>query len=371
MVKGHERVFLSAFQRLFFRSPHDGKLLLERFGSARAAFHADLFALAQEGDQLAACWDVLARFRGWDEARSGAQRLQDLGGSIVGLSDPAYPLLLREIYDAPPVISVRGKAALPVHSPAVAIVGSRKASRHGLETAAEIAGGLAAQGFTIVSGMAYGIDAAAHRGALCVGGMTVAVLGCGPDIIYPPSHRSLAEEILGSGCIVSEFPLGEPPVPANFPQRNRVISGMCVATVIVEAEAKSGSLITARFALEQGREVMAVPGLASTPRARGTNGLIRDGALLVESADDVAEALQPLVVAMGFSERAGHLKNDVDKDTQIFGAFPSRKPVSVDELAARTGLSVSHLLERLMLLSLGGEVEELSGHRWRLKEKHG
>jgi DNA processing protein len=371
MVKRHERVFLSAFQKLFFRRPREGKLLLERFGAARAVFEADVFAQTEMEGIRVAHWDALARFRAWGAAEEMSRRLQSLGGASLSLVDPAYPPLLRDVYDAPPVISVRGRGKLPSDVPAVAIVGSRKATRLGLDMAAEIAGGLAAKGFIIVSGMAYGIDAAAHRGALSAGGATIAVLGCGPDVVYPPSHQNLARDIMRAGLLLSEFPLGEQPLPANFPQRNRIISGLSVATVIVEAEARSGSLITARFALEQGREVMAVPGPASTPRARGTNGLIREGALLVEGADDVAEALQPLVVSMGFTERAGHLKNDADKDTQIFGALSSRKAVGIDELAARTGSPVRHLLEELTLLALEGRVEELPGRRWRLKEKHG
>ncbi len=371
MGERHERLFLLAIQKLFFRRPRIAAELMKAVGSARQVFEGRRSRLRPHFGGHTELWGSFLGFDGWGEMESSLETIERLGGRLLALNDPSYPGILKKIYDAPPVITVLGDVDEAFGLPAVAIVGSRKASRHGREIASCVAEGLAVGGFAVISGMAYGIEAAAHRGALEGGGPTVAVLGCGPEMTYPAAHAELARAIKRSGLIVSEFPVGEEPYPSNFPQRNRIISGLAIATIIVEAEERSGSLITARFALEQGREVMAVPGGAGTALARGTNRLIRDGAMLVEGPDEIIEALQTLVRTMGFPKRTGHLKSYVDKDTQIFRALRVRLTRSFDELVQMTGLSVNDLSAGLVGMKLQGVVEELPGRRWRMRTKNG
>lgn len=371
MGEWHERLFLLAIQRIFIRHPRVALCLLGAFGSARAIFSAPHADLRPHFGNFSDLWRRFRGFGEWTQLEESLEIIKKIGVRIVAFSDEAYPPLLREIGDGPPVLVVRGECPGALKRPCVAVVGSRKASRHGMGVTAEISEGLAQEGFTVVSGMAYGIDAAAHRGALSGGGPTVAVMGCGPDIIYPQSHRDLAGRIERGGLIISEFPVGEGPWKQNFPQRNRIISGLSIATVVVEAEARSGSLITVRFALEQGREVMAVPGAAGTSIARGTNGLIKDGAMLVESAAEISSALQPLVRTMVFSESSGHLKNDAGNDSAIFSALSARYAKCFDELVALTGLSVQELAGELSPLAIAGLVEELPGRRWRKRNNDG
>jgi DNA processing protein len=209
---------------------------------------------------------------------------------VVRWDDERYPPLLRTIADPPPVLWVRGVAAV-LSRAAVAIVGSRAATPYALEVAARLAGELADRGLLVVSGLARGADGAAHRGCVAAGGATVAVLGSGPDVIYPPEHRELAGSLCRDGALVSELGPGAPPLPEHFPLRNRLISGISLAVVVVEANEKSGSLITARCALEQGRDVMAVPGSILGGRNRGSHALLKDGAKVVETADDILEEL--------------------------------------------------------------------------------
>lgn len=367
MGERHERLFLLAIQKLFFRRPRIAAALTRAAGSPSQLFEGERSQLRPYFGRHEDLWRDFLRFDAWGEMESSLARIESMGGRLIAMGDPAYPRLLRNIYDAPPVLTVLGDRPEALELPAVAIVGSRKASRPGRETARRVAEGIAAEGLAVISGMAYGIDAAAHMGAIEGGGLTVAVMGCGPEITYPAAHAELARSIKGCGLIISEFPVGEEPYRSNFPQRNRIISGMALAAIIVEAEERSGSLITARFALEQNREVMAVPGGAGTALARGTNRLIRDGAMLVEGADEIIEALQPLVSTMGFPKRAGHLKNYVDKDTQIFRALRIRRTRGFDELVRMTGLSVNDLSVELVRMKLQGIVEELPGRRWRIR----
>ncbi len=217
-------------------------------------------------------------------------RLQRLGIRVIDLYHADYPARLRTISDAPAVLFVKG-TLLPADQQAMAIVGSRRASPYGRHVAAELAAGLAGRGFTVVSGMALGADAAAHEGCLRAGGRTIAVLGSGLDIVYPPEHVALYERIAAAGAVISEYPPGTPPARTNFPVRNRLISGLALGVVVVEAPEKSGALITATHALEQGREVFAVPGSVNSSQNRGAHQLLRDGARLVESVEDILEEL--------------------------------------------------------------------------------
>jgi DNA processing protein len=288
---------------------------------------------------------------------------------IVRHDDEAFPELLRQIPGPPLLLYVAGDADL-LQLPALAIVGSRNPTAGGERNAFEFAQHLASLGFTIVSGLAQGIDTAAHRGALAAGGHTIAFLGHGIDRIYPASNKALADEIAARGALVSEFPLGMHPGKELFPQRNRLISGISLGTLVVEAAQRSGSLITARLAAEQGREVFALPGSIHSPLARGCHQLIRQGAKLVETAEDIVSELAPLV---------GHLlQNSVestdrqsspqvlDKEYVELRKFIGHDPISADELALNSGLTIDQVSSMLLILELHGEIEALSGGRYSL-----
>jgi DNA processing protein len=283
-------------------------------------------------------------------AEDEMKRAERLGARLVPLCSPDYPALLRQIYDPPPVLWVRGR--LPDVEPAVAVVGTRAASPHGRALARAMARDLAAGGAAVVSGLARGIDAAAHEGALEGRGRTVAVLGSGIDRVYPPEHDALAGRIAAQGAVVSELPLGTPPLAGNFPRRNRIIAGLCVAVVVVEAPKRSGALVTARVALDEGREVFAVPGHPAAPGSAGTNALIRDGAVLVRDARDVAEGIGCSMGGVGASEPA---------DDEVLRILERDVPLSLDEIRDRSGRSTSELLSRLTALELEDRVRRLPG----------
>jgi DNA processing protein len=271
---------------------------------------------------------------------------------------PDYPPLLAAIPDAPFVLWVRGSAAC-LSKPAVAIVGSRAATPYGLEAASRLGADLAAEGVLVVSGLARGVDSASHRGALSSGGTTVAVLGSGVDVMYPAEHAGLATEITARGAIVSEFVPGTEPAPFHFPARNRIISGLSLAVVVVEAAEKSGSLITAGCALEQGRTVMAVPGSILSGRHRGCHALIRDGAAVVESAEDVLAELKASPLAAVHHPRSGVPAADPVLDVMLPG-----ETYDADGLTAETGLAAAALLPRLLELELRGAVRRVDGGRF-------
>ena len=295
--------------------------------------------------------------------------LHDESHHLIRLGDDMYPELLAGIASPPAQLYVNGDPEI-LHLPALAIVGSRNPTTGGAQTAFEFARHLGATGFCIVSGLAQGIDAAAHSGALAAGAPTVAFLGHGIDRVYPAANRDLARDIAKRGALVSEFPLGTAPGRALFPQRNRLISGLCLGTLVVEAARRSGSLITARLAAEQGREVFAIPGSIHNPLSRGCHQLIRQGAKLVEAADDILSELAPL---------AGHMLQTVDQST---GSDPSpvevdeeyvklleaigHDPVNADELVARSGLTIDQVSSMLLILELEGKIEKLSGGRYSL-----
>ncbi|MDE2585717.1 MAG: DNA-processing protein DprA, partial [Betaproteobacteria bacterium] len=262
--------------------PETQRMLLAAFGLPEQIFSADRQALRQVIGKKA---DLLLDTDN-SEAVAGAQTwAAQPGNHITTLGDPDYPRLLLEIPDPPSLLYVKGRPEL-LNRPALAMVGSRNATPQGLQDAERFAANLAAQGFTITSGLALGVDGAAHRGALSAGGDTVAVIGTGADRIYPSRHRDLALAVAEQGAIISEFPLGTPPVAHNFPRRNRLIAGLCRGCLVVEAAVESGSLITARLAAEQGREVFAMPGSIHSPLAKGCHRLIKQGAKLVETAQD-------------------------------------------------------------------------------------
>jgi len=289
-----------------------------------------------------------------ERARAALQRAEDRGLSPLAWSDASYPAALAAIADPPFVLWTRGDAAA-LERPAVALVGSRAASPHGLMVAERLGADLAARGIVVVSGLARGVDSAAHRGALGAGGSTIAVLGSGADVIYPPEHAALAREIEIKGLVMSELVPGTPPLPLFFPLRNRIISGLSRAIVVIEAGEKSGSLITARLALDQGREVLAVPGNVLSGRNRGAHGLLRDGAKIVEDADDILEEL-------GLPARPPRSAGPVN-DSVLASLVPG-EPADLEAIAERSGVTPARLLPRLFELELKGLVARAGGGRF-------
>jgi DNA processing protein len=286
------------------------------------------------------------------EADAQVRRARELDIHPVPLLDASYPPLLAAIADAPTVLWTKGDTAA-LQQPSVALVGSRAATPYGLAMSGTIAAGLAAAGYLVVSGLARGVDAAAHAATLEAGGRTIGVLGCGLDRIYPGEHRELARRIEQSGVIVSEYPAGVPPLPHHFPMRNRIISGLSSAVIVVEAPERSGALITASAALEQGREVMVVPGAATGGRNRGGHLLIRDGAKLVESAADILQELGSMQIARGASTTALEA-----------GQLPSAVDFTVDDAARHTGEPAHVVLARLLDLELSGRIQRVGGGRF-------
>lgn len=344
--------------------PRLRKALLEEFGTASAVFAAspsDLrrvqgigteltrrIAVAKEDIDVQAQLDLCAA--------SGIAILTDL--------DPTYPRMLREIYDPPGILFMRGEI-LPCDAISIAIVGSRHATQYGLAQAERLAGSLARAGITIVSGLARGIDAAAHRGALAAGGRTLAVLGGGLLNMYPPEHAPLADEVALHGAVLSEAPPHSPPLSGAFPQRNRIISGLSLGVVVVEASTQSGALISARHAMEQGREVFAVPGRVDNRMARGCHRLIRDGAKLVETADDVLEELGPLVAPTSSADgEAVHHPAELllnEMEHKVLAGISS-EATTIDAVVIACGLPTPQVLSTISVLEMRHLVRRLSGN---------
>ena len=289
--------------------------------------------------------------------RGAAHRL-----TPVAWSDAAYPIALTTIPDPPAVLWTRGQTTA-LNAPAVAIVGSRAASPYALEVAERLAHDLSRAGLVVVSGLARGVDSAAHRGTLHAGGRTIAVLGSGADVIYPKEHEPLVREIERGGAVVSELAPGAPPLPQFFPLRNRIISGLSRAVVVIEASLKSGSLITARAALEQGRDVLAVPGNVLSGRNRGNHALLRDGAKIVESADDILEELGMLDRPREAPKGDG-LPFPAAFPDPVLASLTPGEPSDLDAIAERSGLPPAKLLPRLFELELRGSIARVGGGRF-------
>jgi DNA processing protein len=319
---------------------------------------------------MAVCYTDFHSVEPTDEPMSAThERIRNETGRAprqILLGDAAYPANLREIQAPPGRLYVRGTLTED-DALAVAIVGARAATPYGVAVAERLAADLAAAGIVIVSGMARGVDSAAHRGALAARGTTVAVLGCGTDVAFPPEHAELACTISESGAVVSELVPGTPPLPMFFPQRNRIISGLSRAVVVIEAGEKSGSLITARLALEQGRDVLAVPGNILSGRNRGAHALLRDGAKIVESADDILEELGIARTGVG-SRTAGRANRQrlpaPDPEDPILACLTPGEPSDLDAISERTGLSPPRLLSRLFELELQGAIARVGGGRF-------
>ncbi len=340
------------------------KELLNRFETAEAIFDA----APDELRRVPGIGPTLAQRLALAREEVDIERELDLcrkhGISLLSERDAAYPRMLRELPDPPGFLFVRGEI-LPRDAIAVAIVGTRHPTRYGLKTAKRLAAGLARQGVTIVSGLARGIDAAAHQGALEAGGRTLAVLGSGVLNVFPPEHDELAESVVRQGAVLSESPPEFPPIRGAFPQRNRIISGLTCGVIIVEAAQRSGALITARLAMEQNREVFAVPGQIDCRMAAGPHRLIRDGAKLVESIDDVLEELGPLVESVSIEEGGPPVRRpselSLNEIEQKILALVETEPTPVDRIISHSGLAVPRVLSTLNVLERNRLVERLSG----------
>lgn len=354
------------------------RALLGCFGSAQAVLDASPRALAAAG--LAAPAIAYLGAPDWGAVDAARHWADEPGHRLLLLPDPDYPAILREIPDPPPILFVDGDHRV-LANPQLAIVGSRNASRAGTELAYEFGRALVQSGLVITSGLALGVDAAAHRGSLSGPGPTVAVAGTGLDRVYPLRHRDLSREIAASGALVSEFPLGTPPIAQNFPRRNRIISGLSLGTLVIEATQRSGSLITARHAMEQGRAVLAVPGSIKSPFSKGCHALIRDGAKLVETLEDILEELIPmhrpaLAALLGPGRcAAGSLAAGLDRGAEADAPQDDRldeeygrlidclghDPASIDLLVARSGLTAPVVSSMLLILELRGYVRAEPG----------
>ena len=339
------------------------------FGSVGGLFDADERELAMLGFSPAAT--ATLRRIDWDAVRRDGDTLCRIGVSIVPIGTSRYPRRLAAIASPPPVLYCRGDSAI-LDSAQIAIVGSRAGTRGGLERARVLARELAVCGLVITSGLARGIDAAAHRGALDAGGSSVAVLATGPDRIYPRTNTGLAHELLEAGALVTERAPGTPPLPMNFPRRNRLISGLGLGVVVVEASMRSGSLITARFAADEGREVFAVPGSVDNVLSRGCHALIRDGAKLVESVADVLDEfaypggwpVPPIQPKPAIPNDSTAAEGRLDEPARAVLHAVGPDPVTLDQLVGHTGLTAGRLAAILATLEIDGWIEALPGSRY-------
>jgi DNA processing protein len=320
-------------------------------GDLQAAWHADERALEQH-DLPAPLISAIVRARTKINPQAEFARVNKVGASLITMDDNRYPTLLRTISDPPPILYMQGEIT-PDDSQSIAIVGTRKCTTYGRDITSTFTKSLVTHGFTIVSGLAHGIDAIAHRAALEHGGRTIAVLGCGIDSIYPNDHRGLAHEIAKHGAVVSEFPIGTRPDAHNFPRRNRIISGLSLGVFIPEAPEKSGALITTSIAADQGREIFAAPGNIFSPASAGTNRLIQDGAKLVMSIDDILNELNIAHETVRTREVAEQIAPSNTLEASILKLL-SAEPLHIDELARQLELPIAELISSLTMLELKG-----------------
>jgi len=330
--------------------------LVAYFGNLESAWCANAVNLAEAGlgrrliERVVQARDTVNLDQVWD-------KIESQGITVLTWQDESYPSHLKEIDQPPPVLYIRGEY-LPDDIFAVAIVGTRRITPYGRQITEEIAAFLAANGITVISGLARGVDSVAHQTALKAGGRTIAVLGSGVDKIYPPEHRGLAEQMMQRGAIVSDYAPGTPPDASNFPPRNRIISGLSLAVVVVEAGETSGALITAEFAAEQGREVFAVPGSILAPQSKGTNKLIQRGALPLLSASDLMQALD--LTRMGEQKAARKILPADETEARLLNVLGS-EPLHVDEIRNQADLPIEKVSAALVLMELKGMVRQVGG----------
>lgn len=335
--------------------------LIEGFGSAEGIFSGDAGRLAAFSPELAR---AVAEFDGWKAVDADIKLIDKHGVRVITFADKAFPAPLREMHDPPCLLYVKG-SLYDAAAPAVAVVGTRNPTHYGIKMAETIAKDLAAAGVVIVSGMARGCDRYAHVGALSAKGFTVAVLGTGVDVVYPKEHRKLHEEISASGLVVSEFPMSTPPLPHHFLRRNRIISGLVRGVLVVEAPIRSGSLMTARLALDYNRDVFAVPGQVTSVKSEGTNLLIKQGAALIENAADVMKAL-----GLDYAEQKKGRKKAPElsaEETLVWKALGD-EPMHIDGVMEKSGLGIARVSSLLLNMELRGCVVERAGKRFSRKD---
>ncbi|MBK6750257.1 MAG: DNA-processing protein DprA [Pyrinomonadaceae bacterium] len=357
--------------------PRAATKLLERFGSADAVFHGrrtELESLRLKPETI----ESIIKREFHEKAATELERVKALGGDILILDDGSYPTMLREIDDPPPVLYVKGDWQACFDQPGVGVIGSRMCSTYGVNASEMLSRDLASRGITVVSGLARGIDTAAHRGAIAGKGKTIGVIGTGIDTVYPRENNGLVREILDSGgCIVSQFPLGTPPLAENFPYRNRIISGLSLGVLIVEASERSGSLITARLAMEQNREVMAVPGNITSGNSFGTNYLIKSGAKLVQQWQDIVSELPSEIAVSILPPKIEKQKAEDavrqpelipadmnDNERTIWSILNPDEPVHIDILLEQCGLSFGELNTALVSLDIRDLIRVLPGKHY-------
>ena len=357
--------------------PRAATKLLERFGSANAIFHArraELESLRIRPETI----ESLIKREFFDSAETELRRVKEIGGDVLILDDGSYPTLLREIDDPPPVLYVKGDWQACFDQPGIGVIGSRMCSTYGVNASEMLSRDLASRGLTIVSGLARGIDTAAHRGAILGQGRTIAVMGTGIDAVYPKENNGLVRDILASGgCLVSQFPLGTPPLKDNFPYRNRIISGLSLGVLIVEASERSGSLITARLAMEQNRDVMAVPGNITSGNSFGTNYLIKSGAKLVQQWQDVVAELPSEISAAILPPKIDKNAQDVsepqpqrvpadmsENERKIWALLNADEATHIDVLLESSGLTFGDLNTALVSLDIRDLIRVLPGKHY-------
>jgi DNA processing protein len=374
---GKSRIAWVALNLALSPCPLAARSLLERFRDPEAVLAASARRIEDLPGVTPRALRRLRDPRLLEAAAAEMESASRLSVRILIRDDPEYPGILAQLPDPPPLLYVRGSLAAG-DDPAVALVGSRRASPYGLEMARSLAEEMASAGVTVVSGLARGIDESAHRGAMEGGGRTVAFLGSGIDRVYPPESGRLSEAISRHGALLSEFPLGTPPLPGNFPVRNRLISGMCRGVVVVEAAPRSGSLITARLALEQGREVLAVPGNVTSRGALGPDFLIQQGAKLVMRGRDILEEI-PGIDLPPEAEADRPLTRERDQDAgkpegeadRLLSLVPPDDPIALDDLAEKAGMEIGPLLAVLLDLEMSGRVARFPGRRFLRKTDPG
>jgi DNA processing protein len=335
------------------------RLLLEAFGDLKTAWQASPSALRNAGLN-AKLVEALVQVRSSIDLDTIWQRLENQGIQVVTWDDKTYPRRLREIDQPPPVLYVCGELLLEDEW-AVAVVGTRRVTSYGRQIAEQVAATLAHSGVTVVSGLAHGVDAIAHQAALNAGGRTLAVLGCGVDRIYPPDHRRLAERLLEHGALISDYAPGTPPEATNFPPRNRIISGLSMAVVVIEAGERSGALITAEFAAEQGREVFAVPGNINAPQSIGANRLVQQGA---HPLLDVRDLLDSLDLDLVTEQQTARKALPADTVEARLLSLLSQQPVHVDEIRSQADMPIEKISAALTLMELKGLVRQVGGMQY-------
>jgi DNA processing protein len=336
-------------------------LLIAYFGDAGRAWHASSGELRSAGLDAKSVENIITR-RCQISLDDELEKLERYKVRAITENDPAYPARLKEIYDCPPLLYVMG-TLVPEDEWAIAVVGTRRASIYGRQVAEETVADLARNRITIISGLAKGIDSIAHRTALAVGGRTIAITGCGLDIVYPSEHVTLAQKITEQGALISEFPLGTRPKAEHFPLRNRIMSGMSLGVLVIEAGERSGATITAHRAVEQNREVFAVPGSIFSPVSKGTNRLIQEGAKLVRNCADVLEELNITVLPKQREIREIVLATDIE--SQLLGCL-SKEAIHIDDLCRHSGLPIAAVSSTLTMLELRGLAKQVGGMNYVL-----